>query len=188
MNKSRTNLHEIIAHIEPVDEVERIAVRRVLDWVESGAELYRRAKPDIPLQHLVSYFVLVDRTRKSLLLMDHIKAGLWLPTGGHVEPDEDPHDTVIRELDEELGPRAALVASVAAVPLFVTVNRTRGQGPHTDVSLWYVVSGDANMWLDPDPREFAGHKWMSFAEVLATDISQLDPGMHRFVTKLQGRL
>ncbi|MGV9748387.1 NUDIX domain-containing protein [Rhodococcus zopfii] len=35
--------------------------------------------------------------------MDHIGAGLWLPTGGHVEPGEHPLDTAIRETREELG-------------------------------------------------------------------------------------
>ena len=31
------------------------------------------------------------------------EASLWLPTGGHVEPGEDPSDTVERECQEELG-------------------------------------------------------------------------------------
>ena len=34
--------------------------------------------------------------------MDHKKAELWLPSGGHVEIDEDPTDTVTRECMEEL--------------------------------------------------------------------------------------
>ncbi|MEU4312510.1 NUDIX domain-containing protein [Nocardia sp. NPDC024068] len=32
-----------------------------------------------------------------------IKAGLWLPPGGHVEPDEHPARTACREVAEELG-------------------------------------------------------------------------------------
>lgn len=56
------------------------------------------------------------------------------------------------------------------------------------MSLWYVVWGDEQMPLEPDPGEFAGHRWQSFADVLATDIDELDPGMHRFVRKLQERL
>ena len=178
----------MVARIEPYDGREREDRRDVLAWLGSETDVYRRARPDVPEKHLVAYFVLVDHARGSVLLVHHARAGLWLPTGGHVEPDEDPHETVRRELAEELGPRAQMVASVASVPLFVTVTSTRGSGEHTDVSLWYVVAGDERMWIDPDPREFMGHRWQSFDDVLATDIEELDPEMHRFVRKLKDRL
>ncbi len=188
MNKTRTIIRDIVERIQPFDERERDVVQRVLGWIDEGRELYRIRKPDVPPQHLVSYFVLVDHPRRSLLLVDHIKAGLWLPTGGHVEPGEDPRGTVLREIAEELGSRAATVASVAMMPLFITATKTRGQGEHTDVSLWYVVAGDEKMWIDPDQREFRGHRWQSFDSVLANDISELDPEMHRFVRKLISRI
>jgi 8-oxo-dGTP diphosphatase len=35
-----------------------------------------------------------------ILLVDHVNAGLWLPPGGHVEPDEDPEVTARREARE----------------------------------------------------------------------------------------
>lgn len=41
--------------------------------------------------------------RKKVLLMDHKKAELWLPPGGHVEPGENPRETVRREAKEKLG-------------------------------------------------------------------------------------
>src|ERR1035441_2502159 len=152
MNKNRTALRNVVDQIRPYDWQEREVTRHVLGWIDSGVPLVRE---DAPSKHLVSYFVLVDNSRKSLLLVDHIKAQLWLPTGGHVMRDESPHDAVVREMAEELGPRACLVSTVAAIPLFVTAGQTRESAPHTDISLWYVVSGDVNMWLDPDPREFA---------------------------------
>jgi 8-oxo-dGTP diphosphatase len=188
MNKSRTAIQDIASRIRPHDAREQDDLRDILGWLKDTDDLYRRAKPNVPNKHLVSYFVLVDHARHSLLLMDHVKAGLWLPPGGHVEPGEDPHDTVRRELAEELGPRALMVASVASMPLFATVTQTRGPGSHTDVSLWYVVAGDEKMWLDADPREFRGHQWRTFEEVLETEISELDPEMHRFVTKLKAKL
>lgn len=188
MNKTRTKLTEIVQRIEPYDDRERLDQARVLAWIESGAELYRLRRPDVPVQHLVSYAVVTDRRRGSLLLLDHRKANLWVPAGGHVEQDEDPRDAAVRELAEELGTRAALVATVAALPLFLSVTQTRGTGRHTDVSLWYVVAGDEQMWLDADQREFRGYRWQSFAEILATEVTELDPEMHRFVHKLQGRV
>jgi 8-oxo-dGTP pyrophosphatase MutT (NUDIX family) len=188
MNKSRTSLRDIIERVEPFDEREAADIANVLAWLKSGAEVYRRAKPDVPPKHLVSYVVVVDQARRSVLLLDHVKADLWVPPGGHVEPNEDPYDAAVRELAEELGPRAALVASVARLPLFVTMTRTRGVGSHLDVSLWYVVAGDERMWLEPDPREFRGHRWAGYEDVLAMDTGELDAGMHRFIRKLQRRV
>jgi 8-oxo-dGTP pyrophosphatase MutT (NUDIX family) len=50
-------------------------------------------------RHLVSYVVLRDQYGR-ILLVDHVNAGLWLPPGGHVEPDEDPEVTARREARE----------------------------------------------------------------------------------------
>ena len=33
----------------------------------------------------------------------HRKLGMWLPPGGHIEPNEDPVQAVLREVDEETG-------------------------------------------------------------------------------------
>ncbi len=74
-------------------------------WIASGVQIFRTAKPDVPPKHLVAYFALVDPAPRSMLLVDHRNAGLWLPTGGHVEPDEDLAATVTREAREELGHR-----------------------------------------------------------------------------------
>ncbi len=44
----------------------------------------------------------VVRDGKTLLLK-HKKLGMWLPPGGHVEPDETPDEGVRREVREETG-------------------------------------------------------------------------------------
>jgi 8-oxo-dGTP pyrophosphatase MutT (NUDIX family) len=37
------------------------------------------------------------------------RLGMWLPPGGHIEPDEDPVEAVLREVQEETGFIAELV-------------------------------------------------------------------------------
>src|SRR5476649_2053306 len=133
-------LDRVVANIEPFDAVERAHRAETRQWIASGAPLYRIHKPDDPHQHLVSYFAVVDIAAAAILLVDHRLAGLWLPTGGHVEPDEDPRDTVTRELHEELGIAAELVPGLSSNPLFITQTTTVGaDAGHIDVSLWYVV-------------------------------------------------
>jgi 8-oxo-dGTP diphosphatase len=119
----RTRVETLVQMIQPYDALEQEQISATLTWIASGAPLCRIAKPDVPPQHLVAYFVLVDLAQEKLLLVDHKNAGLWLPGGGHVEPGEHPQATVRRELSEEL----AISADFLWVdPLFLTVTRTMG--------------------------------------------------------------
>ncbi len=106
---------KIVAAIEPLDDLEREHRDSTLLWIRSGAPIFRTLKPDVPPKHLVSYFALVDEQRGKILLVDHKLAGLWLPSGGHVEPDEDPRATVIREIAEELNLAAEFISARSVV-------------------------------------------------------------------------
>jgi 8-oxo-dGTP diphosphatase len=179
-NRVRDRIAEIIAAIEPLDDLEREHRDSTIEWIRSGAPIFRTKKPDVPPMHLVSYFALVDEPRGKMLLVDHKLAGLWLPSGGHVEPNEDPRATVVRELAEEL----SLVADfVQPDPLFITVTRTGGEdGGHIDVSLWYLLRGDSSAAIEFDRCEFHGVRWFGFDEI---PCERSDPHMRRFVEKLR---
>lgn len=179
---TRTEIAAIVERVAPYDDLEAAHKRDVLDWIVSGAELFRRAKPDIPPKHLVSYVVPVDRDRGRVLLVDHRLAGLWLPPGGHVEPDEHPAVAAARELRGELG-ATAVPADGDLVASFVTVTPTRGGVPHTDVSLWHEVGLDGASDLDWDRGEFAGVRWFDVDELMAVDPATLDPHLYRFTRK-----
>jgi 8-oxo-dGTP diphosphatase len=105
-NSIRKHIHTLIRAIIPYDDVEQEHINDTCLWIESGEPIFRVQKPDVPNKHLVSYFVLFDDVHQKILLVDHKKALLWLPSGGHVEIDEDPKTTVERECLEELGVRA----------------------------------------------------------------------------------
>lgn len=46
-----------------------------------------------------------------VLLHRHRKLGLWLPPGGHIEPNELPDEAALREVEEESGLVVELVGS-----------------------------------------------------------------------------
>lgn len=171
-----------VAGITPYDELEKAHLDDTLAWINSGAAIFRIEKPDKPPKHLVSYCVVIDPVHKSVLLADHIKAQLWLPTGGHVEPGENPAETVRRETKEELGIAARFFKPD---PLFITVNQTGGLTPgHTDVSLWYVLKGNVHDFMNFDRQEFNDIEWFTFDEILQSDPIIFDRHMHRFTHKL----
>ncbi|WP_245651939.1 NUDIX domain-containing protein [Streptosporangium amethystogenes] len=184
----RTRLTELLEGVGTWDKQERAHLATAAEWIASGAPLYRTQKPDVPPMHLVSYFVALDEARAELLLVAHRKAGLWLPSGGHVEPMEDPWDTVLRECGEELHTKAVPSAVSGKNPFFLTVTRTRGQGQHTDVSLWYVLQSEAGDITSFDEDEFEAIRWLPLHQVLAEPGDTLDPHMHRFTSKLMAAL
>lgn len=178
----RKIVRDAIVEIQPCDEIESTHINNALQWIDSGEEIFRLEKPATPPKHLVSYFVVTDPDKSKLLLVDHIQAELWLPTGGHVEKDEDPKEAVKRELREELDIAADFVFEK---PIFITETITVGKtAGHTDVSLWYVVKADSAVALSYDSFEFNRYKWFSYQDVLDTPIASLDPHMHRFTRKL----
>jgi len=174
----RAAIRSELESINPLDALELKHRSEALAWVDSGAPLFRTAKPATPPQHLVSYFAVVDD--ESILLVDHKNAQLWLPPGGHVEVGEHPRDTVVREIREELG---FAPTHEIAPPLMVTCTTTVGlTSGHTDVSLWYVVNATRSQALTYDPQEFDGIKWFRFSEA---PLDRSDPHLERFIQKLR---
>jgi|GEM_PF-272737 len=175
----RSEIHQIVSAIRSLDSLEDQHIRFVLDWIESGNEIFRIEKPATPDTHLVAYFVIASAEMDQILLVDHKKAELWLPPGGHVDPGEDPKETVRRETKEELGINAEFLFDE---PLLLTVTKTVGNvAKHTDVSLWYLLKGDPNQILDYDPNEFHQIHWFGIDEI---PFEQSDPHMKRFIEKM----
>jgi 8-oxo-dGTP pyrophosphatase MutT (NUDIX family) len=74
-------------------------------WLRAtGRQLQGGKQPgpaDSPPEHLCVYFALIDDASRSVLLIHHVKAQMWLLPGGHVDEGEDPRDTAKREALEE---------------------------------------------------------------------------------------
>lgn len=180
-------IRDHVAAIAPLDALESEHRSTALAWLASTDDVFRRvSSPPAPAMHLVSYFLPVDDQSGRLLLGDHRKSGLWLPPGGHVEPGEDPLDTVRRECVEELGVEAVLHPVVGDRPLMVTITQTRASQPdrHTDVSLWFVLALDPTQPITPDPREYHSVHWWSAEEIAEHDPAAFDPHQARMLDKL----
>jgi 8-oxo-dGTP diphosphatase len=187
MRESVAAVHDIVSGLVPSDETEARHRTDTLRWLGSTDDVFRRIKPATPPRHLVSYVVPVDATDGSMLLVDHVNAGLWLPPGGHVDLDEHPARTARREAREELGITAE-DGAFEEEPVFLTVTRTVGiDSGHTDVSLWFVVVIGREQPLRLDQSEFREARWWSPAQVRTADAAIFDPHFTRFVAKLQRR-
>ncbi|WP_435150888.1 NUDIX hydrolase [Micromonospora aurantiaca (nom. illeg.)] len=182
----RDEIRALVEELPPGDELEVRHREAALTWLAGTEDIFRRAKPRTPSPHLVAYFLLRDPADGAVLLVDHRLAGMWLPSGGHVEPGEHPADTVRRELREELGVSAVFAPPFGERPAFLTVTETVGppEHRHTDVSLWYVLSADRGRRFTPDPVEFAGIRWWTPAEVNEAPAGTIEPHLGRMLAKL----
>lgn len=186
---ARAVVGALVAGVQPVDAREAADQAEALAWIASGAPIFRTVPPATPPRHLVSYFALVDSARRLVLLGDHVKSGLWLPSGGHVEDGEDPRDTVRREAREELGLRAEFHGRLGGgEAFFLTATPTVGPDSHVDVSLWFVLACDRDAALAPDPREYHGVGWFPLDPPDGWLASRFDPEMGRFARKVTAAL
>ena len=175
----RSEIRKEVEAIRPLDSIERETKSDVLGWIDSGADVCRIEKPSTPPKHLVSYFAVIDG--EHILLVDHINAELWLPTGGHVEPGEHPRAAALREAKEELSIEGEFLHDN---PVFLTITETVGKtAGHTDVSLWYTLRGNRNDGVLYDKSEFHAVSWFHRNDV---PLGQSDIHMERFLRKLYG--
>ncbi|MBM4415943.1 MAG: NUDIX domain-containing protein [Chloroflexi bacterium] len=104
------------------------------------------------------------------------RLGLWLPAGGHIEPDEDPVEAVLREVREETGLAVALLPTAPPValpvlprqlppPVTIGIYGIADTVPHQHIDFVYFTRPlDADAAVLPDDL---GWRWVSEAELAA---------------------
>jgi hypothetical protein len=73
------DIYTLIDDLQPFDGREARHRRESLAWLRHTDDVFRRVRPRTPSPHLVAYFLPYDDLDGSVLLANHIKAGLWLP-------------------------------------------------------------------------------------------------------------
>ncbi len=127
------------------------------------------------IRHLTASGVVIHDDH--VLLIEHRKAGLWLYPGGHIDPNEDPAQAVIREIREEVGIDVELVAeqpfshpAITVVPnpfTIITVNVTdTAIGPHQHIDVVYAavpLTHDIAL----QTNELIAYRWVPLADISA---------------------
>ena len=135
-------------------------------------------------QFVASGFIVTpDRTRA--LLIWHKKLQKWVQPGGHIDPDELPHEAALREVAEEVGVHAALVID-ASRQLHVTnseerqvpepyvifkeyIPATPHESAHIHIDLMYVMEHPFCDIRAISDREIASAQWFLLDEIVQLD-------------------
>ncbi len=130
---------QVLAAWTAPDEVqEQLRVQYLAHLAQHPSAMYRECHPD----HLTSSAVVIDRDGERVVLTKHRKAGLWLQTGGHCEPDDATlAGAALREAREESG---IADLEIDPVPLLLSRHEVPFCGPvqpahHLDVQFMAVA-------------------------------------------------
>jgi 8-oxo-dGTP diphosphatase len=115
-----------------------------------------------------------------VLLVEHRKLGRWLYPGGHIDPDEDPAQAVIREVAEETGITCKIIAEsrfshpavgVLPSPFTICVQDIPGDAEnesHQHIDMVYVLTPGSGQ-ATPQVEEVTGCAWVSLDKVADLD-------------------
>jgi len=111
------------------------------------------------------------------LLLYHKKIRMWLPPGGHIDPNELPCEAAVREVREETGLEVELLSPpsemgsvrVLSQPVCILLERISEGHEHIDLIYFGRVSGGA---LAPSLEETDGHRWCTAGDLDAPDIAE----------------
>lgn len=129
----------------------------------------RLTRSENPTSHICVYFAAYDPRTHHAFVGLHKKSGLWLFNGGHMDPNEAPIDTVIREAQEEWG--ITLTPNDIPNPTLATL--TEIEHPEKQVcewhyDLWYFLPFDEREFHPDDillKTEFSEYGWKTPEEV-----------------------
>lgn len=167
---TRERLHELVSTIDAVDERERTSIAATLDRLTWPGDLF---EPRVSDHHVTaSAFVVSSR---GVILLRHVRLGIWVQPGGHVDEGEEPEQATQRETLEETG---LVVRHVEPVTIF-HVDVHPGPHGHTHYDLRYLVVAPP---LDPVPHEGESTDvyWFDFAAA----VERCEPSLVHALEKL----
>lgn len=115
-------------------------------------------------EHFCSFFLPIDVKSGTIYLVDHIKAKMWIPPGGHIEEGESPRDAVFREFVEELS-YALEKEKIELFDLSITPIADPNRTCKIHYDFWYAVFIPQQDFRF-EKKEFHGTRWFSFEEAL----------------------
>lgn len=120
-------------------------------------------------KHFCASAFVINPVDKKILLVKHNLFDKWVQPGGHIEEDEAPEDTALREVFEETGIKITLLGESFPreddfiKPLGIQKNRTLKGNTHIDVIYAAIPNNDANELILSD--ESTGIGWFSRDEL-----------------------
>ncbi len=153
------NLKDLIENTPAEPAIRSAFLERIKDQTTSRDENIR--------SHFCVYFAAYDPEKRMVFIGRHIKSGLWLFNGGHLDKNETPPEALAREINEEWGSFIKIAEIGAPKLLTITTIDNPIQPCKTHFDLWYFLPFNSKEF-HPDPAllatEFHETAWKTFDE------------------------
>lgn len=114
--------------------------------------------------HFCTIFIPLVRSSARVFIGHHIKSGLWIPPGGHIDKDETPFETAVRECKEELATTITSADLTLIDCSYAPIMNRPKCSRHLD--LWYALTCWQEVPFDYDNGEFHEAGWYSIEEAI----------------------
>lgn len=118
-------------------------------------------------KHFTASAIIIDNGK--VLLVNHKKLGVWIYPGGHIEENETPDQTVMREVKEETGLDVEIIGkkdkslsdynvdvSALYIPYAILCELIGGNHYHNDMVYLCKIINEDNRQIRYDPNESDG--------------------------------
>lgn len=99
-----------------------------------------------------------------ILLISTAGGRRWQLPKGHIETDEQPTDAAVREVREETGVTARVLAPLSGIDYTFLERGLRRIRKHVD---YFLLAYESGSELDFDPREVVAARWFPWEEAIA---------------------
>lgn len=147
-------LEVLTPQMAPEQELQRFTER-----VHAG----RLTRDENALSHVCVMIVVFDPLTKTILVVNHKKAGTWIFPGGHVDGNELPDATALREAEEELGLKAAPQDLIGPFSVQVLDINRPPQVCREHYDMFYAMAAGSSA-VSVNMEEFLGFEWLDAEE------------------------
>lgn len=169
-----TELIEQLSGHRAAHPAEAASLERILRLLRTSERPF--ARDTFAPGHITASAFIVDRKNRGTVLLHHLKLGIWVQPGGHLEPQDDsPAKGAFREAAEETGLKSLAFAQGVPQPFDVDVHDipARGAEPaHAHHDLRFLLMAEMEEALAPPLGEAERVRWFAWDEAFALDLDQ----------------
>ena len=160
----------LLQEIKSIINIPAIATTAVREGFLKRMEKGDPTRDERKESHFCVYFLPYNAKANKVFIVRHKKSGLWLSPGGHIDKGAILHQTLEREMREELGVEYHTPSNTQPFLLTITPIENAVQSCKVHYDVWYGIPTDGSDF-NIDPKEFHETRWLTIPEarILVTD-------------------